>query len=75
MKTYVEDVSELHPDDLKSFRDQERQRYENPLKPFRFKFQKYEFVVGPVKGIFILFGGCIEGNFRKNEIVLIYFRL
>lgn len=45
-------VRKAEPDEVKSYRDQERRRYDNPHKAFTFRCNGYESVVGPLKGIY-----------------------
>ncbi|XP_044726842.1 nuclear factor related to kappa-B-binding protein [Chrysoperla carnea] len=45
-------VRKAEPDEIDTFREQERRRYENPHKAFTYRMFGYESVVGPVKGIY-----------------------
>lgn len=45
-------VRKADPDEIKSYREQERRRYDNPHKAFTFRSNGYESVVGPLKGIY-----------------------
>lgn len=39
-------------DEVAAFRQQEKERYENPMQPFTYRLHGYESVVGPVSGVF-----------------------
>lgn len=45
-------VRKADADEIKSFREQERKRYDNPHKAFTYRCNGYESVVGPLKGIY-----------------------
>lgn len=45
-------VRKAEPEEIDQFREQERQRYNNPHKAFTYRMNGYESVVGPVKGIY-----------------------
>lgn len=45
-------VRKSDSDEVKSYREQERRRYDNPHKAFTFRCNGYESVVGPLKGIY-----------------------
>lgn len=45
-------VRKAEPEEIKAFREQERQRYDNPHKAFTYRCNGYESVVGPLKGIY-----------------------
>lgn len=45
-------VRKAEPEEIRSFREQERRRYDNPHKAFTYRCNGYESVVGPLKGIY-----------------------
>ncbi|CAG9762803.1 unnamed protein product [Ceutorhynchus assimilis] len=45
-------VKKASAEDVKSYREQERRRYDNPHKAFTYRCNGYESVVGPLKGIY-----------------------
>ncbi|XP_056642705.1 nuclear factor related to kappa-B-binding protein [Diorhabda sublineata] len=45
-------VRKATPEEIKTFREQERRRYDNPHKAFTYRCNNYESVVGPIKGIY-----------------------
>lgn len=45
-------VQPASDDEMHEFREQERQRYENPHLPFTYRQHGYESVVGPLRGIY-----------------------
>ncbi|XP_053665178.1 mucin-12 [Anopheles marshallii] len=45
-------VRKATDEEIKSFREQEKRRYENPHMAFTYKQHSYDSVVGPVKGIY-----------------------
>lgn len=45
-------VRKADPEEIISFREQERRRYDNPHKAFTYRCNGYESVVGPLKGIY-----------------------
>ncbi|KAF2900365.1 hypothetical protein ILUMI_05821 [Ignelater luminosus] len=45
-------IRKANPEEIKSFQEQERRRYNSPHKAFTYRCNGYESVVGPVKGIY-----------------------
>ncbi|KAF5284990.1 hypothetical protein FQR65_LT02301 [Abscondita terminalis] len=45
-------IRKANSEEIKSFQEQERRRYNNPHKAFTYRCNGYESVVGPVKGIY-----------------------
>ncbi|KAK5643642.1 hypothetical protein RI129_007487 [Pyrocoelia pectoralis] len=45
-------IRKANSEEIKSFQEQERRRYNNPHKAFTYRCNGYESVVGPVKGVY-----------------------
>ncbi|XP_022901716.2 nuclear factor related to kappa-B-binding protein [Onthophagus taurus] len=55
-------VRRADPEEIRSYQEQERKRYDNPHKAFTFRCNGYESVVGPLKGIYSAGSGSTKAR-------------